>query len=133
MTNGKCRRYSLVLHILNAGPRRALHFFLRDSLRKFSHFLNLGAWRIIWSCWACSSLCCRWLQAMNNEVGGVSNIKTQKWCLAVSQRCSRFLKNKKPQQLRIFENFRGKKMQNTPLVSMTPFFLYKLSTWSSSF
>ena len=51
----------------------------------------------------CLSHSCHWLQAKNNEVGGVSNIKTHKLCLAISQSFSRFLKCKTPQQLRISE------------------------------
>jgi hypothetical protein len=51
----------------------------------------------------CPLLCCHWLQAANNNVGGVSNIKIKKLCLIIFQRCSRFLKWKTPLQLIISE------------------------------
>ena len=52
--------------------------FVRDS----SHTIYLSV-QDEYLAEPCSLLCCHWLQAANNEVGEVSNIKTQKLCLAI--------------------------------------------------
>jgi hypothetical protein len=71
--------------------------FISEILGDKSHTFLISVQDAL-SLWARLSHCCHdWLQAKNNEVGGVSNIKTQKLCLTISQSFSRFLKCKTPQ------------------------------------
>ena len=74
-------------------------------------------------------------------MGGVSNVRTRKLCLTISQSFSRFLKCKTPQQLRISENLRDERMQNTSLKReinnlITPvpeFFFYRYGDYQPLF
>jgi hypothetical protein len=51
--------------------------FSSEILRYSSHTFSISVQDVL-SRWACLSHSCHWLQAKNNEVGGVSNSKTQK-------------------------------------------------------